>query len=126
MTSCRSINWCAIPTFRPSRSPVPNPEASNPGARQNGARSVLLNRECQRAARSTSQREDRPLTDNGSSFIELYLLRHAIAEDHSPSGRDADRRLTDDGRKKLRRVLERARKASVTPTLILSSPLKRA
>jgi phosphohistidine phosphatase len=58
--------------------------------------------------------------------MELYLLRHAIAEDHSPSGRDADRRLTDDGRKKLRKVLERARKASVTPTLILSSPLKRA
>src|SRR5580693_3941727 len=58
--------------------------------------------------------------------MELYLLRHAIAEDHTPSGRDADRALTDDGRKKLRKVLERARKASVTPTLILSSPLKRA
>jgi phosphohistidine phosphatase len=58
--------------------------------------------------------------------MELYLLRHGIAEDRATTGRDADRRLTDDGRKKLRRVLERARKASVTPTLILSSPLKRA
>jgi len=53
-------------------------------------------------------------------------LRHGIAEDRAPSGADADRRLTDDGRKKLVRVLGRARKAAVTPTLILSSPLKRA
>jgi phosphohistidine phosphatase len=58
--------------------------------------------------------------------MELYLLRHGIAEDHAASGHDADRALTDDGRKKLRHVLSRARKASVTPTLILSSPLKRA
>jgi phosphohistidine phosphatase len=58
--------------------------------------------------------------------MELYLLRHGIAEDHAASGHDADRALTDDGRKKLRHVLARARKASVTPTLILSSPLKRA
>lgn len=58
--------------------------------------------------------------------MELYLLRHGIAEDRAASGRDADRALTDDGRKKLKRVLERARKAAVTPTLILSSPLKRA
>lgn len=58
--------------------------------------------------------------------MEVYLLRHGIAEDHAASGHDADRALTDDGRKKLKRVLERARKANVTPTLILSSPLKRA
>jgi phosphohistidine phosphatase len=58
--------------------------------------------------------------------MELYFLRHGIAEDHSPSGRDADRRLTDDGKKKLRKVLARAHKAGVAPTLILSSPLTRA
>ena len=58
--------------------------------------------------------------------MEIYLLRHGIAEDRASSGRDADRALTDDGRKTLRKVLERARKASVTPTLIISSPLKRA
>jgi phosphohistidine phosphatase len=58
--------------------------------------------------------------------VELYLLRHGIAEDRAPSGDDTDRRLTDDGRKKLVRVLQRARKAGVAPTLILSSPLKRA
>ncbi len=58
--------------------------------------------------------------------MELYLLRHGIAEDKSPSGRDADRRLTDEGRSKLRRVLERAQNARVSPSLILTSPLKRA
>lgn len=58
--------------------------------------------------------------------MELYLLRHAIAEDRSPSGRDEDRRLTDEGREKLRRVMKRASKAEVAPSLILSSPLVRA
>ena len=38
--------------------------------------------------------------------MELYLLRHGIAEDRAASGRDADRRLTDDGNKKLRKILD--------------------
>jgi phosphohistidine phosphatase len=58
--------------------------------------------------------------------MEIYLLRHGIAEDHASSGRDADRRLTEEGRQKLRRVLERAQSAGVNPALILSSPYKRA
>ena len=58
--------------------------------------------------------------------MELYLLRHGIAEDRSQSGRDADRRLTEEGRDKLRRILERAHSAGVRPSLILSSPLRRA
>lgn len=58
--------------------------------------------------------------------MEIYLLRHGIAEDRSPSGSDAARRLTDEGRQKLRRVLERASTAKVRPSLILTSPLLRA
>jgi phosphohistidine phosphatase len=58
--------------------------------------------------------------------MELYLLRHGIAEDHSPTGRDADRALTEEGREKLRRVLKRAAAAGVSPSLIVSSPYKRA
>jgi phosphohistidine phosphatase len=58
--------------------------------------------------------------------MELYLLRHGIAEEHAASGRDADRRLTEEGRDKLRRVLERAHAAGVRPSLILTSPYKRA
>jgi phosphohistidine phosphatase len=58
--------------------------------------------------------------------MELYLLRHGIAEDRAASGRDADRRLTDEGEKKLRRVLARAKEAGVSPALMISSPYKRA
>jgi len=58
--------------------------------------------------------------------MELYLLRHGIAEDHSATGRDADRGLTEEGREKLRRVLKRAASAGVEPSLMISSPYKRA
>ena len=58
--------------------------------------------------------------------MEIYLLRHGIAEDARPGRPDAERALTDAGREKLRRVLKRARQAGVTPTAILSSPYRRA
>ncbi len=58
--------------------------------------------------------------------MELYLLRHAIAEERSASGRDADRELTDEGLEKLRRVARFARNAGLAPSLILSSPYVRA
>ncbi len=58
--------------------------------------------------------------------MQLFLLRHGIAEENAPSGQDADRALTADGRRKLRQVLEAAAEAGVQPTLILTSPLKRA
>jgi phosphohistidine phosphatase len=55
--------------------------------------------------------------------VQIYLLRHGIAEDSTP---DSERALTAEGREKLRRVLARARSADVTPSLILSSPYRRA
>jgi phosphohistidine phosphatase len=58
--------------------------------------------------------------------MEIYLLRHGIAEDGHPGLKDADRALTPEGRKKLERVLARAHAADVKPGLILSSPLRRA
>lgn len=58
--------------------------------------------------------------------MELYLLRHGAAEDATASTPDAERSLTSDGRRKLRQVLEAAAKAGVEPSLILTSPLKRA
>jgi phosphohistidine phosphatase len=58
--------------------------------------------------------------------MEIYLLRHGSAEPTSPGHPDADRSLTDDGREKLRRVLKRARDAGAEPSLILSSPYRRA
>lgn len=58
--------------------------------------------------------------------MEIYLLRHGIAEDAAPGKPDSDRALTSAGREKLRRVLARARAAKVKPNLILSSPYRRA
>jgi phosphohistidine phosphatase len=57
--------------------------------------------------------------------MEIYILRHGIAEDQNAAG-DARRSLTDEGRRKLRRVLERAARANVSPSLVLSSPYVRA
>jgi phosphohistidine phosphatase len=58
--------------------------------------------------------------------MEIYLLRHAIADQARPGQPDSDRALTREGREKLRRVLLRARGAGVKPSLILSSPYRRA
>jgi phosphohistidine phosphatase len=56
----------------------------------------------------------------------LHLLRHAEAEDVSPSGRDADRRLTDDGRRRSRAVAKAVAKLDPCYDAILVSPLVRA
>lgn len=58
--------------------------------------------------------------------MDLFVLRHAIAEDAAPGQADSERRLTDPGREKLRRVLKRARMAGLGPDLIVSSPYVRA
>ncbi len=58
--------------------------------------------------------------------MQIYLLRHGIAEDAKSGQPDSDRALTAEGRDKLRRVLRRAGAADVVPTLILSSPYRRA
>lgn len=55
----------------------------------------------------------------------VYLLRHAIAEDRSESGRDRDRVLTKEGIGKLETVLRVAAKAGVKPERILASPYQR-
>ena len=58
--------------------------------------------------------------------MEIYLLRHGIAEDGRPGMKDSDRALTPEGREKLKKVLKRAKSAGVKPDLILSSPYLRA
>ncbi|MDP9055103.1 MAG: phosphohistidine phosphatase SixA [Acidobacteriota bacterium] len=58
--------------------------------------------------------------------MELYLFRHGIAEDGAPGHSDADRELTGEGRKKVAEVVKAARRAGAEPSLILSSPYKRA
>ena len=58
--------------------------------------------------------------------MELWLLRHAEAEAQAPSGRDEDRRLTEEGRLRMRSVARAI--ANLKPDFdgILTSPLVRA
>jgi phosphohistidine phosphatase len=58
--------------------------------------------------------------------MEIYILRHGIAEDGQAGQPDSERALTPDGRKKLRTILRLAASAGVAPSLILTSPYKRA
>src|SRR5919202_58487 len=57
-------------------------------------------------------------------LMEIYLLRHGIAE--SQAATDAERDLTAEGRKKVRQVMKVAADAGVSPALVLSSPYRRA
>jgi phosphohistidine phosphatase len=58
--------------------------------------------------------------------MEIYILRHGIAEEANSGMRDADRALTPEGAKKLQPVMRRARAIDVQPPVILTSPYRRA
>ena len=57
--------------------------------------------------------------------MRIYLLRHGVAEDGFGK-RDSERALTEDGRKKLRDLLGVAARADVRPSLVMTSPYRRA
>jgi phosphohistidine phosphatase len=57
--------------------------------------------------------------------MKLFVLRHAIAEDRA-DGVDSQRALTDEGRRKLGKVLAQACQAGLSPDFILTSPYVRA
>lgn len=56
----------------------------------------------------------------------LYLVRHGVAEDHSSTGRDFDRRLTDEGREKMSRAAQGLAALGTRVDVLVSSPLVRA
>jgi phosphohistidine phosphatase len=60
--------------------------------------------------------------------MDLYILRHAIAEDRDKSSGkpDSQRRLTPEGVEKMRRVAEGMKSLGLEFDLILSSPFLRA
>lgn len=57
--------------------------------------------------------------------MELYILRHGIAEDESASGRDEDRRLTEEGIIKMRRCARVLKTLGVQVNLAVASPYVR-
>jgi len=56
----------------------------------------------------------------------LVFLRHGVAEDKGPPDDDAKRRLTDDGRKEVRRVAKGLATMETEFAACLTSPLVRA
>ncbi|AIE75799.1 MULTISPECIES: phosphohistidine phosphatase SixA [unclassified Synechocystis] len=58
--------------------------------------------------------------------MELYLIRHGIAQEQSPDIPDGDRQLTKKGKDKTERVAQRLQAIGVEFDLILTSPLVRA
>ena len=58
--------------------------------------------------------------------MDLYVVRHAIAEDRSRDGTDESRELTEDGIRKLRRVVRGLRVLDLSFDRIVTSPWERA
>ena len=56
----------------------------------------------------------------------IHLLRHAEAEDVSSTGRDGDRRLTEDGRKRMRAVAKAIANLDPGYEAVLVSPFARS
>ena len=57
--------------------------------------------------------------------MRIYLLRHGIAEEGFGK-RDSERALTDEGKQKVRELLKTVAQAGVRPSLVISSPYRRA
>ncbi|HLA42598.1 MAG TPA: histidine phosphatase family protein [Aggregatilineales bacterium] len=58
--------------------------------------------------------------------MQLYFLRHAIAQDRAPGLRDFDRELVPIGAEKTEKLAHRLDDYGVRPVVIYTSPLKRA
>jgi phosphohistidine phosphatase len=58
--------------------------------------------------------------------MEIWLLRHAAAEERSVSGRDEDRTLTEDGHRRARAVARGLAALEPGIELVLTSPFHRA
>ncbi|MGH9399001.1 MAG: phosphohistidine phosphatase SixA [Thermoanaerobaculia bacterium] len=58
--------------------------------------------------------------------MDIWLLRHAAAEEVSTTGRDADRELTPDGARRAERVARGLAALEPAIDLVLTSPYRRA
>jgi phosphohistidine phosphatase len=58
--------------------------------------------------------------------MDVWLLRHAVAEDAAPSGRDADRKLTPEGAARASAVARGLAGMASGIEAVLSSPYRRA
>jgi phosphohistidine phosphatase len=58
--------------------------------------------------------------------MDLFVIRHGVAEDAEPGQDDATRELTEDGERKLRKIVKGLRRLDVDLDRILTSPWRRA
>jgi phosphohistidine phosphatase len=58
--------------------------------------------------------------------MQLYVIRHAIAEDAAPGQDDASRQLTHEGEKQLKKVVRGMRELGIAFDRVLTSPWARA
>jgi phosphohistidine phosphatase len=58
--------------------------------------------------------------------MQLFLIRHAVAEVAAAGQDDATRELTEEGEKKLKKVVRGMRELGITFDRVLTSPWKRA
>lgn len=58
--------------------------------------------------------------------MELYLIRHGIAAEREEYNQDEERPLTENGKEKTKKVVQRFKEIGIHFDLILSSPLVRA
>lgn len=58
--------------------------------------------------------------------MELYIIRHGIAQERSPGISEVERSLTKEGRQKTEKIAKRLHNLAVEFDLILTSPLVRA
>lgn len=58
--------------------------------------------------------------------MELYFIRHGIAQDRQPKIQDEQRRLTKQGEQKTQKVAQRIKQLGLQFDVILTSPLVRA
>jgi phosphohistidine phosphatase len=58
--------------------------------------------------------------------LEIYLVRHGLAEERGGAKPDAERALTKKGRRRTKKAMRGFAKTGARPKLILSSPLVRA
>jgi phosphohistidine phosphatase len=59
-------------------------------------------------------------------YMEIYLIRHVIAQEHKPGLKHEKRQLTPEGREKTEKIAQRLVKLGFNFDLILTSPLVRA
>src|SRR6187431_1608616 len=75
-------------------------------------------------SRSSHHLCDRPR--RGRPGVELLVIRHGIAHDAAPGGRDADRALTREGRTRMEQVARGLLRLDLRVDRLLHSPWRRA